>query len=64
MLELLYSAVEANSLNAESVDAFCKKFIKDRIDMEEQFFKAISDTHREGFKEGLKAALHLFGDIR
>ena len=58
MLELLYSVIEENLTEEQSVMAFHDKFINGE-DEEDKFFEAIRDTRFAGFREGLKAALKL-----
>lgn len=49
--------------DAASVDAFAERFVE-RGEMEEQFYAAIRDFRKIGFKEGMRAALQLFAEVR
>ncbi|MEG1562561.1 MAG: hypothetical protein RR365_02350 [Bacteroides sp.] len=63
MLELLYGVSEQTGSEAESVMNFYRQFIKGETE-EDKFFEAIRDTRLAGFKEGMKAALRLFAEVR
>lgn len=63
MLETLCAVAEQSGVEAESVADFAALFVKDE-EMEDMFYAAIRDSRRNGFRDGVKAALTLFAEIR
>jgi len=63
MLETMYAVTELVGTDAESVEAFASRYVKND-EMEEEFYAAIRDSRINGFREGVKAALMLFAEVR
>ncbi len=63
MLETLYAATEQYTAEAQSVVEFTRQFIRDN-EMEDKFYEAVRDSRQIGFREGMKAMLTLFAEVR
>ena len=63
MLETMYAVAERYSTDAEAVTAFAEKFIQSD-EMEDAFYQVVRDSRLSGFREGMKAALMLFAEVR
>ncbi len=63
MLEKAYSMIEEGIVEAESVAAFCERYIRGD-EMESSFSEVIRDSQRVGFQAGLKMALAFFAEVR
>ena len=63
MLETMYAVTEQCSTEAESAMAFASQFVRGE-EMEDKFYQAVRDSRLSGFREGLKAALMLFAEVR
>ncbi len=63
MLETLYAATEQHTAEAQSVVEFARQFIRDN-EMEDKFYEAVRDSRQIGFREGMKAMLRLFAEVR
>lgn len=61
MLEKMCAVVD--TVDAESVDDFAEQFVEG-AEMEDQFYRAIRDSKQVGFREGMRAALQLFSEVR
>lgn len=63
MLEMMYAATEQTGTEAKSAEEFASQFVRGD-EMEDMFYQAIRDSRRDGFREGMKAALLLFAEVR
>lgn len=63
MLETMYAVTEQTGTEAESAAEFAFQFVRGN-EMEDMFYQAIRDSRLSGFKEGMKAALMLFAEVR
>ena len=54
---------EQCSTEAESAMAFASQFVRGE-EMEDKFYQAVRDSRLSGFREGMKAALMLFAEVR
>ena len=58
MLEAMYAVTEQCGTEAESAAAFASQFVRGE-EMEDKFYQAVRDS-----REGMKAALMLFTEVR
>ena len=63
MLETLYAATEQCTADAESAAAFASQFVQGE-EMEDKFYQAVRDSRLSGVRDGMKAALMLFAEVR
>ena len=63
MLETLYATTEHHGTEAESATAFASQFVQGE-EMEDKFYQAVRDSRLSGFRDGMKAALMLFAEVR
>ena len=63
MLETMYAVTEQTGIEAESAVKFASQFVQGD-EMEDLFYQAIRDSRCAGFREGVKAALLLFAEVR
>ena len=53
----------ASGLYAESAAAFASQLVQGE-EMEDKFYQAVRDSRLSGFRDGMKAALMLFAEVR
>lgn len=63
MLETMYDVAEQSGAEAESAMAFAEQFVSGE-EMEDKFYQAVRDSRLSGFRDGMKAALMLFAEVR
>ena len=63
MLETMYAVAEQSGTEAESAVAFADQFVHGE-EMEDMFYQAVRDSRLSGFRDGMKAALLLFSEVR
>ena len=63
MLETLYATTEQHGTETESAMAFASQFVQGE-EMEDKFYQAVRDSRLSGFRDGMKAALMLFSEVR
>lgn len=63
MLEMLYAATEQSTTEAQSAVEFARQFVRDG-EMEDKFYETVRDSRQIGFREGVKAMLMLFAEVR